>query len=194
MNNNKAHYNTHANLRLRMCALIILIPFIMSCESQAVVYNNRRKTTPVIDQRYDRPVYSKPIYNNFRQPQASRSYTNQIEQPEREIIKEVKVAPKPRFSWAKKAEEDIETALKAYKKLNWEDAEKILKATIKIKENIPGQKATAYVLLGAMAYQLGNVEEAKQYFTKASRMYSMDMPFKTLFPPALVRFYENISG
>jgi hypothetical protein len=86
----------------------------------------------------------------------------------------------------------IVTAWKAYLDVQWDKAGKSLIIKLRRGEVAQSDQWTAYILLGAMAYQEGRSDDALKYFTKASRQNSGKRPSTELFPPPMIEFYESI--
>jgi hypothetical protein len=84
-------------------------------------------------------------------------------------------------------------ALKQYRILEWDRAGTLLKKSLEDGRLSTSEKFNACVLLGAMAYQLGQIDQAGTYFTKAHLLDPSATPSSELFPPQVVEFYKSVN-
>jgi len=87
----------------------------------------------------------------------------------------------------------ITEALEQYRILEWDRAGNLLRKSLEKGLLSTSEKFNAYVLLGAMAYQLGQIDQAGTYFTKAHVLNPSAMPSSELFPPQVVEFYKSVN-
>jgi tetratricopeptide (TPR) repeat protein len=86
----------------------------------------------------------------------------------------------------------IEEANQAYRNLEWHRSALLLKEAINRGKLSRSDLCKAYILLGAIAYQQGRVNEAESYFIKASEIDNRFTPSAELYPPSLIKFYRDI--
>ena len=84
----------------------------------------------------------------------------------------------------------VEKATQAYKDLKWDESARLLNEAINKGELSRSDQSEAYILLGAMAYQQGQLKEAESYFEKSSEIDSSVKPSAELYPPPLIEFYK----
>lgn len=87
----------------------------------------------------------------------------------------------------------IEKANKAYRNLEWNESSHLLKEAIGRGELSRSDQSQAYILLGAMAYQQGQVREAESCFKKSSEIDGSAIPSAELYPPLLIEFYKSVN-
>ena len=80
----------------------------------------------------------------------------------------------------------------AYRQLRWGDAVRLLTAAVDAANYSEPELAGAHVLLGAIAYQQGDAETARNHFIQARRHDPQLELSPQLFPPQLIDFYRNV--
>jgi hypothetical protein len=86
----------------------------------------------------------------------------------------------------------IAEALEQYRILEWDRADNLLTNSLEKGLLSTSEESNACVLLGAMAYQLGQIDQANTYFTKAHLLDPSAAPSSELFPPQVVEFYKSV--
>jgi tetratricopeptide (TPR) repeat protein len=76
--------------------------------------------------------------------------------------------------------------------MRWDEAARVLQEAMATGTSRASDLNEAHILLGAMAYQQGNVEAAKKHFTEAYRCDPQKEPSPQLFPPQVVEFYRSV--
>jgi tetratricopeptide (TPR) repeat protein len=84
-------------------------------------------------------------------------------------------------------------ALEQYRIIEWDRAGNLLRKSLEKGLLSTSEKFNACVLLGAMAYQLGQIDQADTYFTKAHVMDPSATPSSELFPPQVIEFYKYVN-
>ena len=87
-----------------------------------------------------------------------------------------------------------EAAASAYREMHWEEAAQILREALAAGTCPDAELGKAHLLLGAMAYQQGDVEVARRHFEEAHLQDSRMQPSPQLFPPQLIQFYRSASS
>jgi len=87
----------------------------------------------------------------------------------------------------------ITKAIQAYKALQRSESTRLLKKAIAIDYLPNAEKYKGYTFLGAIAYQQGHTNDAKNYFKKAVELDSTAIPSEELFPPPMIEFYKSIA-
>ena len=87
----------------------------------------------------------------------------------------------------------INQALTEYHKLNFEKCTAICRIIVYSRNASDTDKASALILLGAVSYQLGRKNSARNYFRQAYRHNSLLQPSGDVFPPELVKFYIHVN-
>lgn len=81
----------------------------------------------------------------------------------------------------------------AYQQLHWNRAASTLTELRAQDCDDPTVKARGLILLGAITYQYGDLAGAKQHFYQASRLDPDAAPSTDMFPPHMVRFYNEVT-
>jgi len=84
-------------------------------------------------------------------------------------------------------------ALEQYRIIEWDRAGNLLRKSLEKGLLSTSEKFNACVLLGAMAYQLGQIDQADTYFKKAHLLDPSATPSSELFPPQVVEFYKSVN-
>jgi len=100
--------------------------------------------------------------------------------------------PKINYGFFQQSEETLDHAIEAYKSLRWDKSTSLLKDALSKGKLTSSQENRACVLLGAISYQTGQINEAKKYFIKASRAKQRLLPSEELFPPSMIEFYREV--
>ena len=87
-----------------------------------------------------------------------------------------------------------EAAASAYREMRWEETAQILREALAAGTCPDAELGKAHLLLGAMAYQQGDVEVARRHFEEAHLQDSRMQPSPQLFPPQLIQFYRSASS
>jgi Flp pilus assembly protein TadD len=74
--------------------------------------------------------------------------------------------------------------------MRWENAAQILQEAMAAGTCRDTELGKAHLLLGAMAYQQGDVEAARRHFGQAHRCDPQIQPAPLLFPPQVIEFYR----
>jgi cobalamin biosynthesis protein CobD/CbiB len=78
--------------------------------------------------------------------------------------------------------------------MRWEEAVGILHKAMGTGTCTDSDLNKAHILLGAMAYQQGDIEAARRHFGEAHRRDPQTVPSPELFPPPLIDFYRSAHG
>ena len=87
----------------------------------------------------------------------------------------------------------VQKANQAYRNLKWDESASLLKGAINRGELSRSDQCEAYILLGAIAYQQGQVNEAESYFTRALELDNKTVPSAELYPPQLIAFFKSVA-
>jgi TolA-binding protein len=86
----------------------------------------------------------------------------------------------------------VAVALQAYKQMRWKEASRVLSDAIERNSLSDLELSPAYMLLGAMEYQMGRIQTARTYFAKAYQHDPEAVPSSELFPPQVIEFYSSV--
>jgi len=86
----------------------------------------------------------------------------------------------------------VEKANQAYRDLNWDESTRLLNEALNRGELSRADEGEAYILLGSIAYQQGQVSEAESYFKKTLEIDNSVTPSAELYPPPLIEFYKSV--
>jgi TolA-binding protein len=82
-------------------------------------------------------------------------------------------------------------AVSSYKDLSWNKSMAMFQELIN--ENAPKDiQVESMVFLGAISYQNGNTDDAKNYFKHAKKLSPKLQPSPELFPPEMIKFYKSV--
>jgi len=85
----------------------------------------------------------------------------------------------------------IMEARMAYAAFQWDKAQRLFKDILRKRTLARSLRWEALTFLGAMEYQQGNTNEAKEYFLRARKENRTLSPSGELFPPHMIRFYKS---
>lgn len=201
---NRSHYSSfrqHIGC-LFSVALLICVPYLNGCSPPlvlggAAVYamlleSERQNQTVQPRSSRNRRTYQSRVNTrlpNNRSPANTAQFTNRA-QPEQKPLKR-KATQEP--AQQSRQELILAEAAQAYKKLRWEEARRLLNSTINQNDLSKSGLYRAYILLGAMDYQTGNVKAAETSFKKAYKENPQMSPSPELFPPPMVEFYNTVN-
>ena len=85
----------------------------------------------------------------------------------------------------------VAEGVRAYRELRWDEAIRILSQVVAGGTCPDSALGQAYVFLGAIVYQRGDIQAARRYFVAAYRYDPQTRPSSELFPPPVVDYYRT---
>lgn len=80
----------------------------------------------------------------------------------------------------------------AYGTFQWDKARRLLKELLEREKLSKSLRCEALIILGAMEYQHGNTNQARNYFLKARKQSRTNEPSREMFPPQMLTFYKSV--
>jgi hypothetical protein len=125
-------------------------------------------------------------------------YAVAVKEPSRPMTTNERAAPAPAIKILpgsapiRDTEKTSDAMLRAYKELRWPEAARLGHAALDGGRLSTSDRFEAWFLLGAMAYQTGDLEQARSCFANAKELEGAAVPSNDLFPPPVLEFYRRM--